>query len=114
MTILDRLKAQPELMEALGVDPDMGDDAYIGNYDVQFDNDDCPGSALLLVRCMAYLEGKCGFADLGPQSDEHEGALLPGYCARGFDKRGAIAAEGTGKTKLEAALLAVLEVAEGK
>lgn len=119
--ILDRLKAQPELMEALGVKlhESAPDDPLKlpsvltvrwawDEHAVDFKRDNCPGSAILTIRCRDLLMEK--LIDERAAHDRQDGT----YSHERHRKLHDLANASFGSMTVEAALLAVLEVAEGK
>jgi hypothetical protein len=123
--ILDRLKAQPELMEALGVQWNFNRNAFtIGNdvFTVDLADDERAGSALLLVRCMRWLRENghrprlISSGQMVPvPGREYISEYRPtGFACTAFYAKPHVTKDSTGSTMVEACLLAVLEVAEGK
>lgn len=104
--ILDRLKAQPELMEALGLGVSHGSIFVLrGGHTLRLD-DQTPGARYLIVECLLWLHSLSWVPSLRPSVKTLNDwcVVLPGSDAVFF----------AAPTLVEAALLAVLEVAEGK
>lgn len=117
--ILDRLRAQPELMDALGVKFGTttltehslyikSEPADVTNY-VNFQHDEVDGSALLLVRCMRWLYERTALCALVSKKLDIQPCWSCGSSPdyTDIDKKHA-------PTMVEAAVRAVLAVQEGK